>query len=216
MIASIKAFFVVFVKTWIIPYQGYGLFVMAVAESSFFPIPPDFALIPLAFMKPENALILALICTIGSTLGGMLGYLIGKFGGRPILEKFVKTEKIDVVHNYFEKYNVWAIGIAGFTPIPYKIFTIAAGMFKISFFPFVLASFVSRGARFFIVGGLIYKYGDEIRPFLEKHFDVFSIGMVVLLFLGFFALKLFSGKVKDSDKETDEEIVEIEKAVDEV
>ena len=203
MISNIKGWFLSLISKYVIPYKFYGLFVMAFAESSFFPIPPDLALIPLALSEPSNALYYALVCTIGSVLGGCFGYLIGKFGGRPILIRFVSSEKIDLVYNYFEKYNAWAVGIAGFTPLPYKVFTISAGMFQISFLPFLLASIVSRGGRFFLVGGLIFLYGEKIKPFIENNLNILSILFVVLLVLGFYSINIFSKKVskKDVDNE---------------
>jgi membrane protein YqaA with SNARE-associated domain len=160
-------------------------------------------------MNPANALILAFWCTIGSTLGGVFGYFIGMKGGRPILKRFVTDEKITEIHNYFEKYEGWAIGIAGFTPIPYKVFTISAGLFAVNFKIFFLASILSRGARFFLVGGLLYFYGETIRPFLENNFDKLSLLMVALLFLGFFVLKIFTKKTSDStQKDTEGNIAE--------
>lgn len=186
---SIKAWFMGIVTVWVIPNGGIGLFLMAFAESSFFPIPPDFALIPLALINPSGAYWLALYCTLGSVLGGMFGYGLGKWGGRPVLLRFVDEKRIQSIHELFEKYEAWAIAIAGFTPIPYKVFTISAGMFAVNFRIFVLASVLSRGARFFIVAGLIHRYGEQIRPFLQQHFDKISLGLVILLVGGFFCMR---------------------------
>jgi membrane protein YqaA with SNARE-associated domain len=171
------------------PYGPLALFVIAFAESSFFPVPPDILLITLGLIKPSFALYLAAITTIGSVLGGMFGYFIGIKGGKPILERLVKKEKILIVHNYFEKYEAWAIFIAGFTPIPYKVFTIAAGVFYIDFKRFVLASILGRGGRFFIVATLIMFFGDQIKSLISKYFNIFSIIFVVLLILGFYCLR---------------------------
>jgi membrane protein YqaA with SNARE-associated domain len=171
------------------PYGPLALFVLAFAESSFFPVPPDILLIALGLLKPAFALWLAAITTIGSVLGGMFGYFIGIKGGKPILERLVKKEKIVLVHNYFEKYEAWAIFIAGFTPIPYKVFTIAAGVFYIDFKKFVLASILGRGGRFFIVATLIMFFGEQIKYFISKYFNIFSIIFVILLILGFYCLK---------------------------
>jgi membrane protein YqaA with SNARE-associated domain len=185
------------------PYGVWALFILAFAESSFFPVPPDLLLIALAIINPQNSLFYALVCTVGSVLGGMFGYLIGIKGGKPILERFVSKEKIRLVHDYFEKYEAWAIGIAGFTPIPYKIFTIAAGVFYINFKKFVLASIIGRGGRFFLVGTLILFFGKQIQNFLKEYFNIFSILFVLLLILGFYALKFI--KIKKIESETLEE-----------
>ena len=171
-----------------LPYGPIGLFVLSFCESSFFPVPPDILLILLAINKPETSFFLAGITTIGSVLGAVFGYFIGIKGGRPLLEKFVSKEKITSVHNYFNKYEAWAIGIAGFTPIPYKIFTIAAGVFYINFTRFIIASIISRGARFFLVGGTIFLFGPAIKTYIERYFNFFTIGFVLLLILGFVSL----------------------------
>ncbi|MBW2298151.1 MAG: DedA family protein, partial [Deltaproteobacteria bacterium] len=142
------------------PYGTWALFILAFSESSFFPLPPDVLLIALAVGKPEKSMKFAAVCTLGSVLGGMLGYLIGwqfmAAVGEKIVEFYGLTDKVDYIEVLYNRYDAWAVGIAGFTPIPYKVFTIAAGAFKISFVVFIVASTVSRSARFFLVGGLIY------------------------------------------------------------
>lgn len=178
------------------PYGQIALFIIAFAESSFFPIPPDVLLIALSLLNPPLSLWFATITTVGSVLGGMFGYFIGIKGGKPLLEKLVKKEKIVQVHNYFEKYESWAIFIAGFTPIPYKVFTIAGGVFYINFKKFVIASFLGRGARFFLVGALIMLFGEHIKIFIEKYFNIFSIIFVILLILGFYCLRYIPIKKK--------------------
>ncbi len=185
------------IKDWMLSWSQTdnavtALFLIAFAESSFFPIPPDILLIVMALNSPDHALFYALICTLGSAAGGALGYGIGIVGGRPILKRFVSDEKVRMVHSYFEKYEAWAIGIAGFTPIPYKLFTISAGVFYIDFIKFVLVSFFSRGARFFLVAGLIALYGEIITKFIEKYFNLLSILFVVLLLGGFYVVKKMS------------------------
>lgn len=172
-----------------LPMGPWGLFALSFAESSFFPVPPDILLIALALIKPESGLFLALITTLGSVSGAAFGYFIGLKGGRPLLEKFVSHEKIALVHEYFNKYEAWAIGIAGFTPLPYKLFTISAGVFYINFTRFIIASIISRGARFFLVGGTIFVFGPAIRLYLDKYFNLFTIIFVILIVLGFFALR---------------------------
>lgn len=172
-----------------IPMGPWGLFIVSFAESSFFPVPPDILLIALALVSPKDGLFLAFITTSGSVLGAIFGYFIGLKGGRPLLEKFVSKERIRLVHDYFNKYEAWAIAIAGFTPIPYKLFTISGGVFYINFTRFVIASILSRGARFFLEGASIFIFGPVIKGLLDKYFNLFTILFFVLLIAGFLALK---------------------------
>ena len=175
------------------PYAVPALFVLAFAESSFFPVPPDVLLIALAISVPRNAFYYALMCSIGSVVGGMVGYLIGyafmDVVGYRIVQFYGFSDKWALVGNLYNQYAAWAVGIAGFTPIPYKVFTIAGGAFKIDFFIFILASVVSRSARFFIVAALIYKFGPPIRTFIDKYFNILAIVFVVLLIGGFILVK---------------------------
>lgn len=178
-----------------------ALFLLAFAESSFFPLPPDILLIAMSLNAPDQALFYALICTVGSSAGGVFGYFIGQKGGRPLLDRFVSAGKIRMVHDYFEKYEAWAIGIAGFTPIPYKIFTLSAGVFSIDFLKFVLVSFISRGARFFLVAGMIVLFGEYITGFIEKYFNLLSILFIILLVGGFYAVKKMSSQAMSGKDE---------------
>lgn len=176
------------------PYAVWFLFIIAFAESSFFPIPPDTLLIPLSLANPPTALFYALVATIASVLGGILGYFIGKFGGRRILDKIAKGEKIELVKHYYNKYDAWAIGVAAFTPIPYKVFTISAGVFDLDFKRFVLMSFIGRGARFFIVGILIWIFGPTIQIFLDNYLELVIVGFTVLLVGGFLLINHLGNK----------------------
>jgi membrane protein YqaA with SNARE-associated domain len=175
------------------PYSAWALFLLAFAESSFFPIPPDVLLIALAVAKPGKSLQYALLCSIGSILGGCLGYFIGyEFMvaiGQKIVHFYGFQDKMAYVGQLYRQYDAWAVGIAGFTPIPYKVFTISAGMFRINFGVFLLASVVSRSARFFIVGGLIYKFGPRIQSFIDRYFDILAVSFTVLLVLSFVIIK---------------------------
>lgn len=174
-------------------YGAWALFLLAFAESSFFPIPPDVLLIALAVAKPKKAFHYAVICSIGSVLGGCLGYLIGwQFMasiGERIVELYGLSDKIQQIEALYNQYDAWAVGIAGFTPIPYKVFTISAGMFKINFLVFILASFVSRSARFFFLGGLIYIFGPRIQAFIDRYFNILAIAFTILLVAGFALVK---------------------------
>ena len=176
------------------PYGVPALFILAFAESSFFPIPPDVLLIALALGSPTKGFRFAAICTVGSVVGGILGYFIGwqlmESVGIPILNAYGVMDKFDWVAEKYHEYDAWAVGIAGFTPIPYKLFTIAAGATLINFPVFVTASIISRAARFFLVAGLIYLLGPRIKVFIDKYFNILSIVFVVLLIGGFLLVKL--------------------------
>ena len=167
------------------PHPGMWLFILAFAESSFFPIPPDVLLITLGVATPEKAILFGLICTVASVLGGGLGYVIGLYGGRPLLYRLFKESKVQAVENLYDRYNAWATGIAGLTPIPYKVFTIGGGAFKINFKIFMLASLASRSLRFMAEGVLLYFFGAPIKDFLYQWFNWLSIAFVVLLVGGF-------------------------------
>ena len=171
-----------------------ALFGLSFAESSFFPIPPDVLQIALSLERREKAFWYATVSTIGSVLGGMFGYLIGYAFWHALSDFFLtyvfKQEVFDKVGGLYEQYNFWCVFIAAFTPIPYKVFTIAAGVFLVSFPMFVLASVIGRGMRFFIVAGLLYKFGPPIKIFIEKYFNLLSLVFVVVL-VGAFALLKF-------------------------
>jgi len=175
------------------PYGGWALFFLAFAESSFFTVPPDILLIALAVGAPKKSLRYALICSAGSVLCGCFGYLIGwqfmEAIGIRIIEFYNLTAKVDIIADLFQRYDAWAIAIAGFTPIPYKVFTISAGAFSINFIVFVLASIVSRSARFFIVGGLIYVFGPAIQAFIDRYFNILAVSFTILLVGGFILIK---------------------------
>lgn len=178
--------------------SNYSLLILSIvsfAESSFFPIPPDTLMIPISLINSKLALFYAFLTTITSVLGGMFGYLIGLKGGRPIVKKFISDEKLYQVKLLYQKYDVWAIAVAGFSPIPYKIFTIAAGLFELNFKRFVIASIIGRGGRFFLVGSLIFFFGEKIKFFLNQYLEIFIIGLTVLLVGGFFLVnKVLSRK----------------------
>lgn len=173
------------------PYGWVALFLNAVAESSFFPLPPDVLLIALSILRPPLAFGYAAICSLGSVLGGVVGYMLGLKGGRPLLQRLISEERIRFVERYYQKYDIWAVGIAGFTPIPYKAFTISAGVFALDLKRFILISLVSRSARFFLVGLMIFIFGETARLYLTKYIDKLSIAFVVLLILGFLAVRFF-------------------------
>ncbi len=172
------------------PAGPLGLFGLAVAEASFFPIPPDLLLLALCLARPSDSFSFAAICTAGSTIGGMLGFAIGRWGGRPLLERLLSAEKILFIERQFQKHDVWAVAIAGFTPIPYKLFTIAGGAFRLNFWRFVIVSVCSRGARFFLVATVVYVFGEQANRLVRDYFDVLTVVFAILLIGGFLVLRL--------------------------
>lgn len=169
------------------------LFFIAVAESSFFPIPPDVFLIALCIAAPKKSFRFAMICSVGSVIGGALGYAIG-LGfmdtlGVKILDWYGLQEQYHSMQELYQRYDAWAVGAAGFTPLPYKLFTIAAGAFHIDFTTFVLMSAISRSARFFLVAALIYKFGAPVQYIINRYFNILSIAFFVLLIGGFALIK---------------------------
>jgi len=176
------------------PHGSAALFALAFAESSFFPIPPDVLLIALGISVPMKAFRYAALCSLGSVLGGTFGYLLGlQFWelASGILFRYIDQDGFETVRRYFNEHEAWAVGIAGFTPIPYKVFTITAGFMRSDFTVFLIASALSRSARFFLVSLLIYRYGASIRTFIDKYFNLLTILFTVLLVGGFVIIKYF-------------------------
>jgi membrane protein YqaA with SNARE-associated domain len=163
------------------------------AESSFFPVPPDVVLIPMALAQPHKARLYALVCTIASVLGGMLGYAIGAFlydtVGHWLISAYGYGEGVEAFRAAYAKWGAWIILIKGMTPIPYKIVTIASGFAGYDFFMFVLLSIVTRGLRFFIEAELLRIYGEPIRDFVEKRLTLVTTGFLAAIVGGFFIAK---------------------------
>jgi len=174
------------------PYGLPALFLLALAEASFFPIPPDILLIVLSLSLRRRAFVYASVCTAGSVIGGLLGFYIGhNFWtlGKEIILNYVDEAAIEAVRRYFIEYEAWAVSIAGFTPIPYKVFTISAGFFRVNLPVFITASLLSRGARFFLISGLIYIFGERIKTFIDRYFNILSYAFILLLIGGFVIIK---------------------------
>ena len=178
-------------------WGAWALFFFAMAESSFFPIPPDVLLIALCVGATKKSFRFGAICLVGSIVGAIIGYYIGYFlwqtpsGEYTALANFFfehvfSVESFQSVGDLYEKYNFWIVFTAGFTPLPYKLFTISGGLFHINFVMFLLASIVSRGLRFFLIAALIWKFGAPIKKFIDKYFNLLAIVFTVLLIGSFF------------------------------
>lgn len=170
------------------PYASWALFGLAFAEASFFPIPPDLLLLALGTARPQNAIWYGLVCTAGSVIGGTFGYTIGLFGGRPVLYRLFNQKKVAHVEQLYNRYDAWATAIAGLTPLPYKVFTIAGGVFKIRFRTFVLASAASRGLRFIVEGVTLWLWGARVAAFLRVYYNWVTLAVAVLAVIGFLAV----------------------------
>lgn len=175
------------------PNGPWWLALIAFAEASFFPIPPDVLLVAMALAKPRWAWRYATVCTIASVAGGALGYLIGYAVfdqlARPILNVYGYSSSYAAFQAKFQDYGLWIILIKGLTPIPYKIVTIAAGAANFDFPLFMVASLLTRGARFFLVATLLHFYGDSVRVFIERRLSLVTSAVAVGVVGGFLALK---------------------------
>ena len=175
--------------------SGLWLGLLSFAEASFFPIPPDVLLIPLCLGKMKKAFKFAFICSIASVLGGVAGYAIGAFAWDELSGLFFQyipgftPEKFDQLKSWYEEWG-WPLGfIAGFSAIPYKIFTVASGVLGMALWPFILASAISRSARFFLVAFLLAKFGEPMKEKIDKHFNLLALLFGVLLIGGIVVLK---------------------------
>lgn len=175
------------------PMGHWALFFLAVVEASFFIIPPDLLLIALCAGKPKKSYFFVGVCAFGSVLGGVIGYAIGwgllETVGMPILQVLGLENAFEIVGGKYRENAGLAIFLAAFTPIPYKVFTIAAGAYSISFTVFILASIFGRSLRFLLVGSAIYFFGPGIKSLIDKYFNLFTIIFGVLLVAGFWILK---------------------------
>lgn len=205
-----------------------ALLFIALFEASWFPLPPDILLIALCLGAVKKSFRFASICLAGSIIGAMIGYGIGHFlwttpAGEPtaiatfFFNHIFSVEGFNNVAALFDKYNFWIVFTAGFTPLPYKLFTIAGGLFDINFVMFIIASIVSRGLRFFLIAWLIWRFGTPIKVFIDKYFNLLATLFTVLL-IGCFALVAWLfGDAREDDteiKSTDIELIEDNKSCD--
>ena len=170
-----------------------ALAAISFAESSFFPIPPDVLLAPMVVASRKNAWFYAAVCTVGSVLGAFLGYAIGHYFfewvGQPLLAFYGYENQFAHFQEVFNAWGWWIVIMAGFTPFPYKVITITSGLMGLNLPIFALASFLSRGARFFLVAGLLWKYGENIKGYIERNLGWVTAIAFLLLIGGFYAVK---------------------------
>jgi len=175
------------------PYATRVLAVVAFVESSVFPIPPDVLLIPMVLGARARAWYYAIVCTVASVLGGLAGYLIGAYlfelVGEPIIAFYDYGEEFDDFEHIYQRWGLWIVFLAGFTPFPYKVITIASGVAGLDLVTFTLASLVSRGGRFFIVAGLLWQFGPPMRGFIERNLGWLTVVFFALLFGGFLVIR---------------------------
>lgn len=172
-------------------HAAWYLGMLSFAESSFFPIPPDVMLAPMSLARPERAWRYAVLTTIASVLGGIAGYLIGMFAFEliaPVLHRAGYWDRYLVVRDWFDEWGIWVVFVAGFSPVPYKIFTITAGVLGMAFVPFILASLVGRGARFFLVAWLMRLGGADMERIIKQYIDRVGWLLVAAIVVGYFLL----------------------------
>ncbi len=167
------------------PRAAWVLAAVSFAESSFFPVPPDAMLIPMALAQPKRAWYFATVCTVASVLGGLLGYFIGaglyESVGHWLIQLYGYGDKVEAFREAYSRFGTWIILIKGLTPIPYKIITITSGFAGFNLALFVLCSIVARGMRFFVVAFLLNRYGDRARAILEERLEFWALLFAVLL-----------------------------------
>ena len=161
------------------------LCLISFAESSFFPIPPDLLLIPMALANKFKALFYAFICTLSSVIGGVAGYAIGYFFynsvGTHIVEFYHLENSFSIFENYYKQYGILIVLGAGITPFPYKFITIASGVFGLNIFLFIIVSIIGRGLRFYLIAVLLYFFGEKIKLIIDKYFNILTIVFFILL-----------------------------------
>ena len=183
-------------------WGAFALFFLSFIEASFFPIPPDVLLIALCLGARSRSFYFVIICSLGSALGAIFGYSIGYFlwwNSSQDFSRFANfffniipgfsTEIFYEIKQKYEEWNFWVIFFSGFTPIPFKVFTVSAGAFNINFNLFIIASLIARSARFLIIGGLIWRFGEPIRSFIDKYFNILAFVFSFLLIGSFFIIK---------------------------
>ena len=173
-----------------------ALVLLACAEASFFPIPPDVLLLAMCLGQPKHGLRFAALCAVGSVVGGLLGYAVGAVLWHELSGFFYAwipgftPGAFEAVQGMYQEWGVWIVFTAGFSPIPFKLFTISSGVMGMSLGPFLLASAVSRSLRFFLVAGLIYQFGESVKSLIDKYFNLLALVFSVLLVGGVLMIKV--------------------------
>lgn len=169
------------------------LALLSFAESVFFPIPPDVLLAPMVLAKPQKAWYLAALTTIASVVGGVVGYYLGYLMFepwiQPVITEFGYQDKFDNAITWFKEWGVWVVFLAGFSPIPYKLFTVSAGFLHMAFLPFLMASAIGRGMRFFLVAGIIHFGGEKMEQKLRQWVDTIGWLVVALIIVAYFIFR---------------------------
>ena len=162
-------------------------------ESSIFPVPPDIILIPMSIVNKARAFFYALVCTISSVLGGLVGYIIGSLLfntiGIMIIDFYDLNENVDDFKEYYRLYGAWIVIVAGFTPFPFKVITLSSGLFNLNIIVFITCAIISRGARFYLLSFLIYYYGEKVKNFIDKYFNILSYLLIIVLLIFIFLFK---------------------------
>jgi membrane protein YqaA with SNARE-associated domain len=174
-------------------FAPYILGILSFTESVIFPIPPDVLLAPMVLSKPQNAWKLASLTTIASVLGGICGYILGYLMFEPWIQPIIielgYQDRFDRVIDWFTQYGVWVVFIAGFSPVPYKLFTVSAGLLQMAFLPFLIASIIGRGMRFFLVAGLIQWGGAAMEEKLRQWADRIGWALVIIIVVAYFIFR---------------------------
>ena len=175
------------------PNAMWALAIIAFLESSVFPIPPDILMIPMILARPSRAFLIAGVALLASVLGGLMGYFIGaglfESVGQPVLNFYGKGDAAAEFNQRFNEWGVWAVLIAGVTPFSYKVITIMSGWTGLNLWVFIFSSIIARGLRFFIVAGLLWKFGTPIRDFIERRLGLMFTLFIILLFGGFYVMR---------------------------
>ncbi|UAA38122.1 DedA family protein [Paraneptunicella aestuarii] len=174
-------------------HAQYYLFVMGFSESVFFPIPPDVMLAPMSLAKPQKAWFYAMITTLSSVLGGIFGYMLGAYAFesyiQPLIVEWGYQGKLELAISWFKEYGIGIVFLAGFSPIPYKIFTLSAGFLNMAFLPFIVVSAISRGMRFYLVAGLMYWGGEKMEEKLRQYIDWIGWITIALAIVAYFIFR---------------------------
>jgi len=178
----------------LLEYGPLGLLIVAFFEAIFLPVPPDVMLLPLSMMRHELSFWYSFLATFASVSGALVAYFIGGKAGRPIIEKIVAKTTVKQVEKLFAKYGGWSVAIAAFTPVPFKVFALGAGIFRVRIWAFFLASVLGRGARFFLEGGLVFFLGEKAQVYLGRNFEITTLVLAVLVLICIWLLS----KVKKS------------------